>query len=333
MKPLLALGALAMAVTACGGAATSSSSSSSSNNAPTEDVSLCMPADTTGAVADIAVNRNTFAPYHVNVSSLKLFSAGGDALNAVAAGQCDMANTSELPGLTLASQGGKVYLLAEGETTKTNIGLVGKSSITSAHDLVGKKVAFVPASVGQLYFQSYVNHYHISSGQVQQVNITAPDTLTVLQRGDADAVFIWQPFLGNAATQVPGMHIIAHSGDDNVLVVTSYYYIGARLQNDPQLTARVLKGLIDAETWFNSHPAAGYAIVGQYIHETDSVVQSQASAFKYDITYTPATVTKVENANKLLAQIKPSSQGGVNLATFLQPQGLRVAAPQRCVNC
>jgi len=265
------------------------------------NITLCMPADTTGAVADVAVTRNNFRPYNLNVS-LQLFASGGDALNAVAAGQCDMANTSELPGLTLAARGAKVYLVADGLTTRKNIGIVGKTSIRSPQDFIGKAVAYQPASVGQVFFVSYVNYHKLDASRIKQINITAPDTLTVLLRGDADAVFIWNPWLTRGSKEVPGMHIIAYSGDNDIWVVTSSYYVGQRLQSDPALAARVFKGLIDAETWFNAHKAEGYKIVATWLKTTVPIVAEQASLFTYEIKCSATTRERVGKVNDMLAQ-------------------------------
>ena len=113
--------------------------------------------------------------------------------------------------------------------------VVVKDNISQPKDLLGKRVGYSAGSGGHYFFERYVKYYGLDANQIKQVPALAPELLAALNRGDIDAFFLWEPWVSRALKDIPRTKIIAWNGENNVFIVTQYWYFSQRMVDDRQL--------------------------------------------------------------------------------------------------
>jgi NitT/TauT family transport system substrate-binding protein len=274
----------------------------------------------------VAAKKGFMEKYGVQ-ADYKPFDDGNVALDALLTGNSDMGGTSEFGGIVRRAKGGKLYVAGLGASSKEQIGIAGKDTITKPEDFIGKKVGFPQASGGHYYFLRYVQKYGLDRSKITHVNLQAPESVAALRRGDIDAMFLWEPWLTRATREVPNTKIIARSGDNDVFTLMIYTYVSERFVNDKELATGAMKGLIDASKWMMQNKDETAQILSQAYNIPLEDAKLYVGRFEYSTRWTPEIRKNLEEAAGILKDLKvitdvPKSE------EWLRPDILKAAAPE-----
>ena len=124
------------------------------------------------------------------------------AFDAVAARQIDVGIVTDANMALIGYSGfGNVRIIGS-IMTKTDDAIIARrdAAIRSPLDLRGKRVAYTPATSGEVFLGLFLAHYGIDPREITLTTMTAPAMPIALQHGDVDAVSVWQPFRYNIAS-------------------------------------------------------------------------------------------------------------------------------------
>jgi ABC-type nitrate/sulfonate/bicarbonate transport system substrate-binding protein len=219
-------------------------------------------------------------------------------------------------------------VVASGAQTGTIIGLVGKNSIKGPKDLEGKAIGFPKATGAHYFFARYVKKHGVDVGTLKIKNLQAPEGPAALNRGDVDALFLWEPWMSRIVANVPNMAILARNGDDDVYQMNVYVYFSQKLVDDQELGANTLKAFIEAAEWMKSHVDETAEIMAQVYKTTPAESKAVMGGYKYNIYYPAALKGNFEEAGQFL------KDAGVivsvpDMKEFLRPELMKRAAPMR----
>ena len=192
------------------------------------------------------------APLGVEVRWLE-FAAGPQQLEALNAGELDLALTAESPpAFAQAADCPVVYLARKAPSGKAVSCLVATDSpIKKVADLKGKKVAFQKASIGHYLLLKALARDGLSISDVEPIYLPPPDAQAAFSEHKVDAWLIWEPF-GARATK-DGARVLF---DGDGLRDTGDFYTTHR--SFYERGANVLKvffaELVKAEAWSADHP-------------------------------------------------------------------------------
>src|SRR5207248_2716399 len=99
---------------------------------------------------------------------------------------------------SLLGRGQDVKVLGVVSRNPKDMKVVGTADITKPADLKGKKVAVVAGSASEFLMTSYLQSGGLSGSDVQVVKADAPEIVALMDRGDAQAFALWEPFPSNA---------------------------------------------------------------------------------------------------------------------------------------
>lgn len=196
--------------------------------------------------------EQVLGPLGVKVQWLE-FAAGPQQLEALNAGELDLALTAESPPVfAQAADGPIVYLATEAPSGKATSCLVAPSSdIRAVSQLKGKRVAFQKASIGHYLLIKALTRAGLSLGDVQAVFLPPPDAQAAFSEKKVDAWLIWEPFATRAVKAGTGRVLF----DGDGLRDTGNFYTTHRKFADE--SADVLKlffaELQKAEAWSRTH--------------------------------------------------------------------------------
>lgn len=196
--------------------------------------------------------ENVLGPKGVQVQWLE-FAAGPQQIEALSAGELDLALTAESPpAFAQAADSPIVYLARRAPSGKAVSCLVAAdSSIQSVRDLKGKKVTFQKASIGHYLLVKALTREGLSLADVEQVYLPPPDAQAAFTQKKVDAWLIWEPFPTRA---VKGGARALFDGDG--LRDSGDFYTTHRKFYDQgsEILKVFFSELKQAEVWSEQHP-------------------------------------------------------------------------------
>lgn len=283
---------------------------------------------------------STFAPFVIAVkkgflekegikAELKSFTDGNFALDALLTGDSDIGATSELGGLARISKGGNLYVVASQTQSDGFNSVVGKSSIAEPKELAGKIVG-IPgkASGANLFFDLAMKKYAIDPASIQFKYLQAPESVAALERGDIDAVAIWEPWPTRAMAAVPDTKVIVRSGPD-LFPLTQYTYFSQRMVNDPALAEAALRAIVAAANWIPQNFDEAVQVVADTYHMKTTDAEPIMKLVKHDVHFDVERFTANFANAAAFGQKVEIFKEIPNYKAFLKPEFLRAAAPDR----
>lgn len=180
-------------------------------------------------------------------------------------------------------------------------------AVSSPKDLEGKKIGMAAGAGVGMAITSMCEEYGVDCAKITLVNLQPPDQIPALLRGDIDAMAIWNPY---ALAGVKAGGRLYFSGNksyvDGAEKTVNYMYLdgglivnGAFLTKNPETVKAVMRALIRATDYINSHPVE--EIAGILSGPLDIPVDDLKLILKMNIYSNAIDDATVANATKLLA--------------------------------
>jgi ABC-type nitrate/sulfonate/bicarbonate transport system substrate-binding protein len=197
----------------------------------------------------VALDQKLWSGLEVKAVS---FPSGREALEALLGGQADFAAAAELPAVVGAMRGQKFKVLAILSRYKANRILgTSKLEMHSMADLAGHKIA---TTIGTNVDFALASELKKAGVKAEIVNVSPPDAVPALSRGDVDAAVTFPSFtdqarrvLGDKYRELMTPGYVTH------LVLMASTDI---LEKRPQAVAAFLAGLMKGDAVVASDPAA-----------------------------------------------------------------------------
>lgn len=231
-------------------------------------------------------------------AALKSFTIPVDGADAMLAGTENVSELVQLPFLNFVKNGADIIIVAN-TCTSRNIYLVTTSKINKPSSLVGAKIGF-PFSTGQQYaFVAYLQKVGIPANKVTMVNVQNSNLVAAMSAGSIDGFLGIQPQVSQALKDVPGTHIIDNPPATSAYVSPEYLVLERSWAESNRATVEaVIRALIDANTFINSHKAATGAIMAPVMGLPASEVVTlmgpnpAGNAVNYSVTLDQTTISQ-----------------------------------------
>ncbi|WP_319428955.1 ABC transporter substrate-binding protein [Mycobacterium sp. RTGN5] len=176
----------ALAITSAGATACSSSTSSSPHQ-----LTVAYVVDPSWSHVPVAQKAGYFTSHGLDVKVVN-FSTGVEALQALTAGQVDVATAAAVPTSAALTKSPQLRIVADGSRWN-GFRLVARKSagITSLADLNGKTIGTPLGTSGAFFASSVLQH---TGADAKLVQVAPPAIVTAATQGNVDAVSIFQPY-------------------------------------------------------------------------------------------------------------------------------------------
>lgn len=201
----------------------------------------------------LAQQRGLFKKAGLDVTIMRL-SQGGEAMDAVIAGQADLGVAADQT-VILRLPRGDVKPIGILEESGTYLKAVGRPGLADAKDI--KKLGIVKGTVSEYSASMMLKKYGLTRETVTLVPSGAPEFAALLSRGDIDAFFAWEPFPGIAVRQ--GNKMLMTSGDVGYAYTMWISAAGPWLAKNERDAKAILAVLADADRQITADPAAAAA--------------------------------------------------------------------------
>ncbi len=258
-------------------------------------------------------------------------TSGRDCYKLLASGQVQVATAADVVATLNSFSRDDLAFIASISTSSHQIKLIARKSagITSPDSLQGKRIGTVTASSAQYFLSSWLLFHNIDPERVRVVSLL-PDQITpAFQRGEIDAVSIWEPAaasalqaLGDDGMAMPNPRVYTqHFG-----LITTRAIAAAKEAHLLQL----LRALIRAEAVIAQNPDKAREILMEKLGVTREQAQLHLKEHDYRIRLDQSLVSTMSSQRRWASQEKlvpPAAAAGTPPRLTAEPRLLRRVAP------
>ncbi|MEK7438715.1 MAG: ABC transporter substrate-binding protein [Pseudomonadota bacterium] len=235
----------------------------------------------------IALERGFFEKVGLDVTIVRPYPTGVDALNALQAGESDLVQVgvpmigAVLRGMDLVALGNYSGSAAKrgADSTMAIIARAGSGIVKGdLKSLKGKKIAASFGTINHLYILALLEKAGLTPNDVTLVNTPPPDMTVALLSKGIDAFSAWDPWPIVALTDVPGAVQVIRGGD-----AISYlgFNVGMRawVQKNGATVEKFLAAVSEADKWMRANPKQAAQVATRWIPGLKLAVAEEAMQF------------------------------------------------------
>lgn len=230
--------------------------------------------------APSAISEDEFKKKGINA---KPFSTGIETVQALIGGATDVATLAEMPFMLASLKRDDLRIVAVISTAKS-LGMVVDSDkgIENVSDLAGKSVGFPKGTSAQYVYETLLDSYDVKD-KVKAVNLTPPNLQSSINRGDVDAIVVWQPFLEKIIQSNPERFSLVKNSDDVLRVVYFVVTTESYLKKNPEGVKKILKILADSDKKIKSGDVETLRILCQKNNVNLETMKKVLPMFDYEV--------------------------------------------------
>ena len=161
-----------------------------------------------GAQLGIAMHKGFFKEEGLDIQ-VAYFTSGAEMTSALAAGQLQLGSFGDFPTVNMIAGDLPVKIITGVAEISGTQQLVVAEGVNQPEDLKGKKIALTVGSSAESLFAATLNHFGVPLDSVEVLNMSAPEQVAAMARGDVDGITVWQPYVLRAKTQANGHAMIS----------------------------------------------------------------------------------------------------------------------------
>ena len=295
--------ALFMATAVTTAAACSSSSGSGAAVTGETKASVVMAASPQAVYLPfiVAVKEGFLAKEGIE-AKLQSFPSGAEQTEAVLTGQADVSGNGQYNLPLVAAKGGKIKAIGEYATSGKQFGVTSLGDVKSPQDLKGKTVATQFGTSTEYYYSLFAAHYGLE-GSTTLKNIKYAQMIPALNDGSISAMFAFEPALTTAANAVPGAHVLARSGDDDVFNLHVFLNVSEKLYGNAALARSFLKGMQTTSAWLKQNRDAAAEKYWKEIGvKSAQEAKDQIAILDFDVNFNDKSYKSLEEVAKFQAE-------------------------------
>jgi ABC-type nitrate/sulfonate/bicarbonate transport system substrate-binding protein len=204
------------------------------------------------------------------------YIAGTDLPSMWGAGNIHLGTATATMVVPIAASGGAIYNIAPQSdiagTQQVVLGKKGQEIVRSPKDVEKIKIGMPKGASVTMAIQSMARDTGVDFAKIQFVNLSPPDAVTALAKGDIDAMAAWAPWVFNAVKQAGGK--VYFSGNRSFIpgkegqvdwlhVHAGVIASGKMLKENPNTLKAVLRALVKATNTVNTQREAAVKIVAK----------------------------------------------------------------------
>lgn len=258
----------------------------------------------------IADDQGYFAQNGLDVT-LKGYDTGIETIDALFAGEVDVADTVDFVVSGLALEEKNFKILASIDTADINHIIARKDhGISQPSDLKDKKIALKQGSSSEFYIGKFLTLNGLRLRDVELVYSHPPDMPDMIAQGEIDATITWHPHNYNIENRL-GENAIrwsAQTGQDVYWVILG---LDDFVQSSPGKIERLLQALVQAEEFVRNNEAEAKQIMARRVGLDVTYMESVWSDFDFEVTLPQALIITLEDETRwridkyLTDKIKP----------------------------
>jgi ABC-type nitrate/sulfonate/bicarbonate transport system substrate-binding protein len=278
----------------------------------------------------IAEDQHFFSQNGLNVTSRK-YDTGVGALDGLLNGEVDIAvGTNEFPLVGRAFQKERIRTI--GCIAKSEfIYLIGRKDrgIENITDLKGKRVGTTFRTISHFYLGRFLELHGMNMQDITLVDVKTPEEwVNAVADGEIDAVATAQPH-ANAARDRLGDNAVVWSAQSSQPLYTQAISTDEWIVEHPELIARFLKSMAEAEEYVTTHPTEAKAIVQKKLNLSAEYMDTVWQQNQFSLSLDQSLVLAMEDEARWMIKNNLTTERQVpNFLDYIHEDDLKAIKPE-----
>ena len=296
---------------------------------PPEKVTIAYSTASNAILMYIAFAKNYFGEEGLDATP-QPHAFGKPALQVVIEGKADIATVGDTPIVFAVMDGKKITTLAVIQTANRNEAIVARQDrgIAKPSDLKGKIIGVTLGTTGDFFADSFLLAHDIDRKHVKIINLKPDEMAAALATGKVDAVSTWNPTLIQLKKKLgsKGIMFFGESLYTEIFcVVAGQKYV----KNNPAAIKKVLRALLQAETFAQQHPEESRRLVAEFIKADKVVLDETWDDFTFRVALDQALLVDLEEQTRWAIKNRLTVRRDMpNYLDFIYIDGLQAVKPE-----
>lgn len=333
MKAVFKINIVTIVTMACILAGFVGCSSKKGHNSPVSPAKITIGVSPIIASAAIYVadEKGFFEQEELQVT-LKTYTSGKDALNAVIRGRAQFCTVAETPVMFAALKGEKICICATISESNRYMKLVARKDggISTPADLKGKKIGVTPGTNGEFFLYVILAANFLTSKDVTIVEFRPEEMADAIVKGKVDAVSTWAPYTMAIEKKLGDNAVIV--GDSSLYYTMTWNIAGMQdlVKSNPQCVIKLMRAIISADNFIKEHPDEAATITARKSGIEDMTMFSSVwDLYSFDAKLDQSLILNLEDqARWMLERQNDSNRTIPNFLDYIYTEGLNAVRPE-----
>jgi NitT/TauT family transport system substrate-binding protein len=327
LKRVPAIILASLAVVFCGFGLSACSPGSGSGKL--ETLTVAMVPTELNALFYIAEAQKLFAANGLQVTLKEDYDSGASAAAGMLNGEADIALAAEFP--VVRQVFNKTDITDFGTITKyenTYIICRTDSGIKTIQDLKGKKVGVTLKTISEFYLGRTLDLNGINIQQVTLVDTRAPDSEKAIAGRGVDAVATWEPWVAQI-NQRMGKEVITMPLQSGQYAYWNLVSTSRWIHNHPNMIKRLIKSLVQAESYVASHQSEAKAIVRKRMTFDATYMEIIWPRYQFALSLDQSLITAMEDEARWVIKNNLTKEKQIpDFMDYIYVDGLKAIKPE-----
>ena len=269
--------------------------SSGSDYGKLETLTVAIVPTELNALAYVAEAQKLFAANGLQVILKEHYDSGASAAAGMLNGETEIAFAAEFP--IVRQVFNKRDITSFGTIAKyENTYIVWRtdSGIKTIQDLKGKKVGVTLKTISEFYLGRTLDLNGMNIQQITLVDTRAPDSERAIAGREVEAVATWEPWVAQI-NQRMGKEVITTPLQSGQYAYWNLVSTSGWINNHHNMIKRLMRSLIQAESYITSHQSEAKAIVRKRMNFEDAYLETLWQRYQFSLSLDQSLITAMED--------------------------------------
>jgi ABC-type nitrate/sulfonate/bicarbonate transport system substrate-binding protein len=284
-------------------------SSPAPKESPLAQVVIALPQHPPAALLFVAAAEKLFEKHGVQ-PVFKRFVSGARALPAMLAGEADLAGVADVPVAATGLVRSDFKVLAGVARADNDACIVARRDrgISKPSDMSGKKIGTQKLSAVHYFQDGFLAKHKVEN--VQKSFFKVEELLFALKNGTIDASTLREPYIGQAKREL-GDKVVVFC-DDNFYLRGEFLVVRNEfLKNHRNTAERVLRALIEAETFVHGNAAVSIAHTANELKSDVNAIEAIWPSMEFEVSLTQSALAQLEAEGGWAQQYADNKADGI----------------------
>ena len=277
----------------------------------------------------IAEEKGYFLEEGIDVE-IKGYPTGKAALTATFNGEVDMGTVADTPIVFSSFERNDFTVFATIVDSAQHAKCLTRKDIgiNTPQDLIGKKVATTIGTTAHFFMITFLTFNGLDTSDVEIINLKPEEMAEAIVNGEVDAIFAWEPNILKSQKSLEGNAIMLPS---NVGYMATFNLVSKNdfIENNPQLTRKIIKALIKAEEFTNNNREESIDIIALRLEANGEDIDKLWDGYKFRLSLSQTLIITLEGEARWAIENKLTEETEVpNYLDYIYLDALEEVKPQ-----